>query len=215
MINVLLTVCSVVFIIALAFGLDFVVRRSGVVKPIGNSRELFINNAFGKSRGNAKNIGAVSFGEMAYTDKFGFRIPKDYKDTHYSNTILMLGDSIAFGVGVKEQDTFTGLMRTTLPDTGVYNAAVVGYNSYDYENVVKSFLPSHPEVTRVVLAYCLNDLNSQSAELIDSELNISAKKKTLIDGARNIGMLAALNEFLRENSTLYIYLKGILTDPQM
>ncbi|WP_420266642.1 SGNH/GDSL hydrolase family protein [Candidatus Magnetominusculus dajiuhuensis] len=215
--NVLLVICSVVVVFGVLCVFEYALRLSGSVKPLSNSRELFVVNAFGVSRGNAKNIGAFSFGEKVYTDKYGFRIPKDYKeaDKHFSGTILVLGDSIAFGVGVKEEDTFVGLMRSALPDMRVYNSAVVGYNSYDYENVIVHFLPSHPEINRVYLIYCLNDLNSQSAELIDSELNTGTRDVTLLDKARHLGVLAELNEFLRAKSLLYLYLKGLLTDPQM
>ncbi|MBF0554467.1 MAG: SGNH/GDSL hydrolase family protein [Nitrospirae bacterium] len=215
--NALLVVCSLVVVFGVLCVFEYALRRSGTVKPLSNSRELFVANAFGKSRGNAKNIEAFSFGEKAYTDQYGFRIPKDYKeaDKHFARTILILGDSIAFGVGVKEEDTFAGLMRSALPDTRVYNSGVVGYNSYDYENVIVHFLPSHPEIDRVYLIYCLNDLNSQSAELIDSELNTGARNVTLLDRARHMGILAGLNEFLRAKSRLYLYLKGLITDPQM
>lgn len=218
-INILLIVCSVAAAAAVLFVFEAIIRLSGSVKPISNSRELFVFNAFGPSKGNAENIEAMSFGEKVYTDKYGFRIPKDYTDKHLDNAVLLLGDSITFGVGVREQDTFAGLLRSKLPNTMVYNTGVVGYNSYDYENVIVHFLPSHPEIIpnlkRVYLIYCLNDLNSDSAALIDRELNTKAKKTTIFDSARHVGSLAGLNEFLRENSLLYVYLKGLLTDPQM
>ncbi|MBF0458173.1 MAG: hypothetical protein HQK99_09790 [Nitrospirae bacterium] len=125
--NLLLVVCSLVVVIALLFVFEAVLRRNGIVKPISSSQELFIPNAFGSSKGNAKDVEAFSFGEKIYTDKYGFRVPKGYRhiDKHYAGTILILGDSIAFGTGVKEEYTAAGLLRSKLPDMRVYNSGVI------------------------------------------------------------------------------------------
>jgi lysophospholipase L1-like esterase len=218
LLNVSLAFLSLVIVFAVLLAFEVLLRLTGGVKPISNSRGLFVVGAFGHSKGNAKNVEAVSFGEKVYTDKFGFRVPKGYKEDgskQYAGTILILGDSVAFGVGVKEQFTLAALTRAALPTSRVYNSAVIGYNSYDYENVIDNFLPSHPEITRVLLLYCLNDLNSDSAALIDGELNTRQQKTNLFDSARHVGIIAGMNEFLRANSLLYVYLKGLLTDPQM
>lgn len=216
--NASLAVFSLVIVFAVLLAFEVLLRLTGSVKPISNSRELFVAGAFGHSKGNTKNVEAMSFGEKVYTDKYGFRVPPNYKEDvseQYAGTILVIGDSVAFGVGVKEQYTLAALLRKEMPAARVFNSAVIGYNSYDYENVIENFLPAHPEITRVLLIYCLNDLNSSSAALIDGELNTRRQKTNLFDSARHVDIIAGMNEFLRANSLLYVYLKGLLTDPQM
>ena len=53
----------------------------------------------------------IVFNEIVFTDSNGYRVPsKNYKYSGGSN-IFILGDSVAFGNGVKEQETFIGLLR--------------------------------------------------------------------------------------------------------
>ena len=54
-------------------------------------------------------------GNKFFIDKFGFRIPiKDYKYKS-ANKVLFLGDSVTFGVGVKEEKTFTITLASSFP----------------------------------------------------------------------------------------------------
>ena len=57
------------------------------------------------------NSEGVIFNEVIYTDNNGYRIPsKNYKYLGKKN-IFILGDSVTFGNGVKENETFIGLLR--------------------------------------------------------------------------------------------------------
>ena len=51
------------------------VRAFSDVPLLGNSRHLFVADAWGASKGNARNVEAVSFGVRVYTDEHGFRVP--------------------------------------------------------------------------------------------------------------------------------------------
>lgn len=42
----------------------------------GTDRNLFVENVYGTSRGNAKNVETISFGIKVYTDENGFRTEK-------------------------------------------------------------------------------------------------------------------------------------------
>ena len=78
------------------------------------------------------------FSKKVFTDSLGFRIPKknfNYKDKNSS--VLIIGDSVSFGVGVKEQNTFVGLMRNEFKNLNFFNSSVSGYNFKDYSEVAK------------------------------------------------------------------------------
>ena len=56
---------------------------------------------------NSKNVRTKAFGETVYTDQYGFRVPyKNYLYKKDSSSFLILGDSTAFGVGIREEQTF-------------------------------------------------------------------------------------------------------------
>lgn len=79
--------------------------------------------------------------------------------------VLVLGDSIAYGVGVSMTDTFAAKLedrlRAEVKDryVDVLNAGVSGYNTSQQLAVLESRLERHgPDV--VVLSYCPNDIDS-------------------------------------------------------
>ena len=180
----------------------------------GNSRNLFVANAYGSSTGNAPDVEAVSFGAIVYTDGRGFRVPKGGLpgDEQKGEAILLLGDSVGFGPAVEEGETFAGLLRARFPTRRVYNSSVIGYAVPDYKNVVDAFMPQHPEVTDVVLVFTLNDVSPKSAENIDRYLKATQGKpqepeRNLTATLRGVGPLQAANDFMRERSKLYLLLK--------
>lgn len=190
------------------------------INLVGNSRDLFIKNAYGASHGNAKNAEALSFGTKVYTDKNGFRVPRTTNNInkHYKLAILILGDSVGFGCGIDEEKTFAGRLHASLPSTRIYNSSVIGYNTYDYKNVIENFLPLHDEINKVYLIFCLNDISASSSKLIDNELNSSeedfTRRETFVKSIKKIDFINKLNNFLRCRSKLYLLIKNVLTDPQ-
>jgi hypothetical protein len=186
----------------------------------GSSRNLFVSGAYGDSKGNARNIEAVSFGTKIHTDRYGFRVPPGVGRDERADApaLLILGDSVGFGAGVEEEDTFAGRLRLDLPGTVIYNSSVVGYDTYDYKSVVDHFLPDHDEVRAVVLVFCLNDVRPLSARNIDAALDTPAKdpdaSRDVVRDVRNLPVIRQLNEFLRSRSKLFLTLKNGLTDPQ-
>jgi hypothetical protein len=123
---------------------------------------------------------------------------------------------VGFGPAVDEPEAFAGILRARFPEQRIYNSSVIGYATPDYRNVVEAFAPLHPEVTRVVLIYCLNDVSAQSAQEIDRYLE--AKKKPpepdLGETLRSFTLLERANEFLRSRSKLYLLLKHRLLKTQ-
>jgi lysophospholipase L1-like esterase len=192
-------------------GAEFAFRMFSDIRPQGNSRSLFIDHSFGDSSGNAKNVTAVSFGITVHTDSMGFRESEEAVEPSGGRTaLLVLGDSIAFGVGVQEPATFVGLLRKQFPNTIIYNSAVIGYGLADYRNVVNAFVPQHPEIKYAYLAFCLNDVTDESA----TEISESLRQPWLREKPTLRSLLFGVNNFLRSRSRLYLMLRAWLTDPQ-
>lgn len=196
------------------------VRVFSDIDLLGNSQHLFVAEAYGSSKGNAPNVEASSFGQLVYTDEYGFRVPKGGlpADEDKRDAILILGDSVAFGPAVEEEDTFAGLLRARFPSRRIYNSAVIGHSTPDYRNVVEIFLPGHREVSAVVLIYSLNDVTSYSAQSIDrylKERNETIPEQKLTETLRGFAPLSAANDFLRSRSKLYLLLRHRLLGTQM
>ncbi len=184
---------------------ELVVRVFTNVTFAGTSASLFTPNRFGASRGNRPSAEDVAFGGRVFTDPRGFRVPSlDYRySPHARREVLVLGDSVAFGPGVREEETFVGRIRARHPETNVYNAACIGYSTRDYENVLHALLAQdslHP--SRVVLFFCLNDVSARSAVQLDWTQRF-----------RHIGVTEKINAALRDRSKLYLWLRGVTTHP--
>jgi hypothetical protein len=200
---------------------ELLVRIFSDIDLLGNSRNLFVAEAYGSSMGNTPNVEAISFDQVVYTDEHGFRVPKGGtpEDADKREALLILGDSIGFGPAIEERDTFAGLLRARFPRTRIYNSSVIGYATPDYKNVVKAFLPLHKEVTTIVLAFSLNDISSSSAQNIDRYLTNAndeiIPERRLTETLRSVRWLSDANDFLRSRSKLYLLLRHHLLGTQM
>jgi hypothetical protein len=199
---------------------ELAVRAFSDVDLLGNSEHLFVSERYGPSKGNAPNVEAMSFGQRVYTDQHGFRVPKAGLpgEERKRAAILVLGDSVAFGPAVEEEDTLAGLLRVRFPSTRIYNSAVIGYTTPDYRNLIEAFVPAHPEIEAAVLIYCLNDISSYSAQTIDRHLQERqgiAPEQELTETLRSFAPMSAANDFLRSRSKFYLLLRHRLLGTQL
>jgi lysophospholipase L1-like esterase len=176
-----------------------------------SSRYLFTPHRFGASFGNTPNLEGLSFSEKFNTDENGFRYDPEFKSTAPKDApaILIIGDSVSFGPGVKETETIAGRLRRALPNEQIYNASVLGYDTFDYKNVVTSVIKQKPEIKTVLLFYCLNDLSDVSAQLIRQQSETFENPDALRERPN---IARRINEYLRTRSKLYLWLRSMLYD---
>ena len=62
-----------------------------------------------------------------------------YRNYKYpnKNSIFLLGDSVSFGNGVKEEETFAGLLRRNIDNKNFFNSSVPGYQMKDHLKTIK------------------------------------------------------------------------------
>jgi hypothetical protein len=205
-------------LVALLLTLAECAARVGTDIPfLGTSESLFVAARFVTSRGNAANAVAISFGTRVYTDADGFRVPAPGYRYPADRSLLILGDSVAFGPAVPEEETFAGLLRAARPTWNVLNAAVIGHGAVDYPNVVRSVLDAFDDVEQVVLIYCLNDPSPASTQEITARLAGGtphrAHRTSWVERLRERPPVARANELLRERSKLYLWVKNLTTNP--
>jgi lysophospholipase L1-like esterase len=120
-------------------------------------------------------------GALHVSDANGMRRTTPFPDRR-SDTyrVMVVGDSLTYGYGLPEQDTFVALLNQWLGrDYRVefLNLGVPGHNSEDIAQVVKSFLPQlRPNL--VLYAMCFNDfLPSRSRQLPEIRHGLSLPRR--------------------------------------
>ena len=161
---------------------------------------------------NQFNIEATAFGKKVFTDSYGFRIPtSEFKQKKENNSVLILGDSVGFGVGVNDNMTVTGLMRKEHKNLNFYNSSVVGYNLKNYYQILKKY-KNIDNLKDVILFFCINDIHNSNGDSNFVNLNEKEKKFDIVWALREIKIFNKLNEFLRSKSVFYLWVKNIIHD---
>ena len=182
---------------------EIVIRKLNLSQSQGVDRNLF--NLDGEIVLNKSNTEAVIFGKKAYTDKYGFRIPSKDFNYKYSSSILVLGDSVSFGVGVDEIKTFVGILRNKI-NSNIYNASVPGHNIIDYSNLIKEYNQTFEDISKVIVFICLNDIHFAKGVIKNVELQEKDNSEIF-----NIKILQKINIYLRNKSALFVLLKSKFT----
>jgi lysophospholipase L1-like esterase len=209
---------SIMVVLALLGVGEFYCRRFMTVHFLDNSRNLFVANRFGESRGNLADGEAVSFGVRVYTDENGFRIDPQFRDPRSDRAILFMGDSVGFACGVEEQQSAVGRLRRSLTDVRLYNSSSIGYDLKNYKDIVDYWLPKHKNVKAAYVLMCLNDIYDQSAIEIRKSLGQAPEDqvpKNLVSLAKRFVFLQSLNDWIRSRSKLFIVAKSILSDTSL
>lgn len=112
---------------------------------------------------NRANLTHRIFGKLVcHTNGAGFRSRRDFSTDKVPGRfrIVGVGDSVMWGSGVNQEDSFLGMLQRLLaeelPDLEVINAGVVGYSTYQerllFEERVVSYAPD-----LVLVNFCSND----------------------------------------------------------
>jgi|ETNmetMinimDraft_33_1059910.scaffolds.fasta_scaffold41098_2 lysophospholipase L1-like esterase len=194
---------------------EFLLRFFNIVTLQGYDKGFFYsekNITFNKA-----NVLATVFGEDVKTDEHGFRIPvSNYKFNHKLESVLILGDSVSFGVGVKEKNTFVGKLRNKI-NKNVFNSSVIGLNLSNYSYLIKNYKNRiDKQFTDVIIFLCLNDIHFKQGVIEEEEIkNLyvhNPEENFFIKILKN-ELPLKLNFYLRDKSVLFIFLKSITTNP--
>lgn len=154
-----------------------------------------------------------AFGKKVYTDSNGFRIQKKMNQRKKDkNNIYFVGGSVTFGKGVKQENTFTGILNKEFKNYNIINAGVVGSNLENNIEVIKTKV-NKKNLNKIFINYSLDDLASID-KIIKFEDNSANKKDTLYEKLKNNKFAIYLNKLIRTKSTIYIMLKGYIFDTE-
>ena len=201
----------VVLVVTLGFAEGTLALLAPRINFVGQTAGLFRRQAFGQAAGHVPNARGISWGASVLTDENGFRVPADPTTPERGAvaTLAVVGDSVAFGIGVEAEDTFAGRLARVLP---VLNTAVTGYSARDYRDLtVHLLVPRRAELrlSEVLLFLTLNDASSHSARDIRSYLEA---REPAAGMAWRAARLVNYNKWLIRHSRLYLAIKATLYD---
>ena len=154
-------------------------------------------------------------GKKVKTDNNGFRIPtKNYIFDENKESILVLGDSVSFGFGVKEEETFIGALRDKI-NFNLLNSSVIGHNLESYIYLLNKYQKdTNKKIVNTVIFICLNDIHLSQGVILN---NIQKKTSENLESSKFIRLFKNkffinINLFFREKSVLFVFLKSIGTN---
>ena len=100
-----------------------------------------------------------------YTDINGLRVKNHSvkKDDNKKN-IFMFGDSMTYGVGLKYEETFVGIIDDYFTDFNVYNFGLSSYSSIMYLHQLKKVLKRNIKPEKIFIFLDLSDLRQDAVE---------------------------------------------------
>ena len=97
-----------------------------------------------------------------YTDENGYRYLGSKKDNDEKKTIVFLGDSHTYGLGLEYKDTFTGKFEKNVNDYKILNFGVPSYSPTVYNYQLKKIKEQINNVNKIVLLLDISDLLQES-----------------------------------------------------
>lgn len=189
--------------------LEFSLRVLNIISLQGFEKDIFYTEK--NIVYHYPNVIKTVMGKETRTDKNGFRIPLekfDYKDNLES--ILVLGDSVSFGVGVDERDTFVGNLRKKI-NYNLYNSSVAGHRLENYAYLLEKYHKQFSQINEVLIFLCLNDIVSKAGVIREERLKINSYNENFFNKIRNKSSFIKINFYLREKSTVFNLVKAIGT----
>jgi len=195
--NLIVFIVTIILILLLA---EILTRVFVEEKPV---TDVWVYSGnFEQGFGLTPNFQGLFFGKEVFINSMGFR-DKEYTINKLENTlrIAVVGDSITFGYGVVQNETYPKLLEQKLNDRSknkinyeVMNFGVPGYNTVqEYEILKDKVMNYSPSI--VIMGFFFNDAeekNSPENKNIDSNL------------VENIFLL---EKYLQKKSRFYTYIK--------
>ena len=201
--KIILLNCVIVFffiffleVLANFFNLSQLLGIESKLIEIKNDSHHFMPNSTGKI-----------FNKKVYIDSNGFRVPSLPYNYSGKKNIYIIGDSVTFGNGVDEENTFVGLLRKDFTNINFYNNSVPGYqikNHIDNLEKIKHF----KQIKHIIYFFTLNDVYS-SSNIQERDDQKYRNSKKFFDKK----IFGKINGYLIRKSYLYLYIKGIASDP--
>ena len=192
------------------------------IPPQHSDRRLFDPHKYGRTYGYKALATGEEMGALVMTDEHGFRASSRSRQSHTSEHVFVLGDSVSVGNGVEAEQTYSFLLEEKLGKK-VLNASVTGYGIVDYVEVL-GHIADNFKPQLVIIGICLNDVSPTSqASIVAIARNREADGEVAPEERRYPNMLVRTLRYINDNyfnfhtflglhSRTYVLLKSLATD---
>ena len=180
-----ITIILIIIIFALALSFEYFLRTIGYMPECNYYQtvdKLIIQNQFYTDHlGIFKANPNYKWGEGENVNKEGFRSPDFKKPLKNQKSILLLGDSFAWGVNAKPlTNCFADLLRNEGYE--VYNTGIPGVGPTQYESIAKIYIPLLKPDYVIVAFFLGNDLLEKPHPMIPNHNLFHVTNAGWIDG---------------------------------
>jgi len=98
-----------------------------------------------------------------YTDEHGLRTGKKKKNKEANNNVLIFGDSMTFGVGLKYENTVVGILDKEISDYNFYNFAIGSYSPTVHVYKLKQAIKKNILPKKIILLLDISDIFDEGA----------------------------------------------------
>ena len=152
-----------------------------------------------------------AFGVKIYTDKYGFRIKKNHFIKKNKKDILFVGGSVTFGPVITADKTFVELLNND-SNFNIRNASVFGTNLENNIEIIKNYV-NLKEVDKIFINFPLDDIISNKVDYKRDSVN-QVNQREIVDSLKKNKVINYINTFVRSKSATYVFIKGIMANPQ-
>lgn len=207
----LINIIIVIFIFAF---IEIIIRITTDIVPQGLSKGIVntsIDPVFNYPNINGKKV----FGQKVFTDNLGYRVPKkSINKINYEN-VYFIGGSVTFGSGVKQEETFSGILNQKISKYNMINSSVVGSNLVNNFKILNEI--EKKKLKKVYINFSLDDLIGLDQIIKEEKINVNQKnlnslnevKPNLIFKLKENIIFSKINNFIRSKSVTYVWLKGV------
>jgi lysophospholipase L1-like esterase len=163
LVNIGLLLGTIVFF---SGGIEVGLRVTGLVRIEPNPPRIFQEFDHPELRYVLKpNSSEKAYRSTVTTDSHGFR---SREPDPQKPTIAVLGDSIAFGYGIEDDETIAARLAALLPDWNVVNAAAPGYGLRQQTALYQTKLVAL-KPRAIILVFHFNDLRDTGVPFLDAQ----------------------------------------------
>lgn len=139
-----------------------------IVDKNGNGPYVISHNHYHLKSNYSGRLKCLEFDTTIQTNSYGYR---DSEFNTTNNIILLLGDSMVFGYGVEQNETFADILEKRLHSNGfsVYNIGTLGYSPKGYITQLNEYLPEFNPKIVIVSLYEGNDAQENCGMLNRAE----------------------------------------------
>ena len=207
---------NIIIIIFIFIFIEIIIRITTNITPQGLSKGIINTSAdpvFNYPNINGKKV----FGQKVFTNDLGYRVTEKNSKERNFEYIYFIGGSVTFGSGVKQEETFSGILNQKFSNYNIVNSSVIGSNLVNNFKILENI--QKEKLKKVYINFSLDDLVGlgqliEEEENNNNKNNLKEEKPDLVSQLKKNKIFIKINKFIRSKSVTYVWIKGLFLNSQ-